>query len=47
MNPTILIDSQTLKTYMYTRFGGNSKKKKKKISRQVAAILIIGGELKL
>ena len=35
---------------IYTRFQGNYKKKiksKKKISRQVAAILIIGGKLKI
>ena len=33
---------------LYTRFQGNYEKKvKKKISRQVAAILIIGGKLKM
>ena len=32
---------------IYTRFRGNSEKKvKQKFSRQVAAILIIGGKLK-
>ena len=43
------IDSQTPKTYIYTRFQGNYEKevRKNKISRQVAAILIIGGKLKI
>ena len=41
---SILIDSGDPKNlYIYTRFQGNSEKK---ISRQVAAILIIGGKLK-
>ena len=38
------------KPMIYTRFQGNYKKKlslKKKLSRQVAAILIIGGKLKI
>ena len=42
------IDSQTLKTYIH-QVSRNYEKKiksKKKISRQVAAILIIGGKLK-
>ena len=41
---------QTLKTYIYQVSREFKKKKlcrKKKISRQVAAILIIGGKLKI
>ena len=45
------IDSQTPKKPIYTRFQGNYEKKieleKKKNSRQVEAILIIGGKLKI
>ena len=38
---------QAPKTYIYTRFQGNSEKKVlQKIGRQVAAILIISGKLK-
>ena len=44
-NTKRLADPENL--YIYTRFQGNSEKKiEKKISRQVAAILIIGGKLK-
>ena len=41
---TILTDSQTPKTYIYTRFRGNSEKK---VEKKLVAILIIGGKLKL
>ena len=43
-NTNRLADPENL--YIYTKFQENSKKKVlKKISRQVAAILIIGGKL--
>ena len=38
---TMTMDSQTQKSYIYTRFQGNSEKKSKKM----ADILIIGGKL--